>query len=435
MTAARRVVVSALGLVAPTGPGGFDAFADAIVQGRSAARPIFRFDASGFATRFAAQVAEEELAAARNDAEAAPFAAVGDWKSAFGALAVRRALEGAGWDTPPAPPERIVTVLGTGLSSVVTPELEEDFLPWLDAEGALDLAALGRALPGAGTWSPARHLTDRVNRAAARMSAAAGRSLSHFGACAASTQAIGDAFRLLRDGHADAAICGGMDSMIHPFGMISFQLLGALSQRNDAPGTACRPFQKGRDGFLMGEGAAMLVLETLEAATARGIRPLAEIVGYGSSCDGYNVTAPRPDGAGAAAAMRGALADAGLPPDAIGYVNAHGTATELNDPAEAKAVRDVFGARAARLPISSVKPVIGHTIAAAGAFEFAACLAAIAKDRIPPTSSLVAPEDVDPECAGLDHVVSGGRAGCPEHLMTNNYGFGGQNASLILKRV
>ena len=386
----RRVVVTAVGLVSPAGES-FDEFADAIVSGKSAASPIRNFDATLFPTHFAAQVSPEEMGRARGDVDAGPAVRVDDMKSAWGVLAAKRALAAAGWkSSPPYPGDRVAVVLGTGLSSLVRGEMEEDILPWLGDDGALDLPALGAAITKAGGhYSPARHLTDGVNRVISRVAGVTGRSLSHFGACAASTQAIGDGFRMIRDGAAEAALVGGMDSMVHPFGMISFFLLGALSSRNADMKNACRPFQKGRDGFLMGEGAA----------------------------------------------MRAALADAQLAPDAVGYVNAHGTGTELNDPAEARAVRDVFGAHAAKLPISSVKPVIGHTIAAAGAFEFAACLAAIQRKRIPPTSSLHRLEDVDPECGGLDHVTAGGRAGSPEFLMTNNYGFGGQNASLILKRI
>ena len=179
----------------------------------------------------------------------------------------------------------------------------------------------------------------------------------------------------------------------------------------------------------------MFVVELRERAKARGAKILGEIVGYGSSSDGYNVTAPRPDGSGAAAAMRHALRDAKLKAQDIGYVNAHGTGTGLNDPAESKAVRDVFGAAAEHTPISSVKPVFGHAVAAAGAMEVAACLAAFERNAIPATLNLDSPDDVDPEAKGLDHVIAKSRRGCPDVIMTNNYGFGGQNASLILKRV
>lgn len=426
-------MVTGVGMVSPAGPT-FEAFADTVLAGRSCGGAVVPFDASLFPTRIAAQVPMAERIALRGDAEARPFADADDWKTALGIAAVRRALADAAWERSRPPADRVAVVLGTGLSSLSRTELEQDFLPYLDAStGELDVTRFGRAvLERVSPQSPRRHLTDELNRAVSRIADARGRSLSHFGACAASTQAIGDAFRMIRGGFADAAIAGGADSMIHPFGMISFMLLGALSTRNATPAAACRPFHRERDGFLIGEGAAMLVLELEERAKERGAKIHGEVVGYGSSVDGYNVTAPRPDGAGALAAMKHALRDAGMSPRDVGYVNAHGTGTALNDPAEARAVRDLFGEGG--VPISSVKPVFGHAIAAAGALEAAACLAAMARDALPPTPNLDA-AGVDPECAGLDHVTGGARKGCPEVLMTNNYGFGGQNASLLLRRI
>lgn len=429
----RTVVVTGVGLVSPLGSS-FDAFGDAVVAGRSAALPVATFDASLFPTSIAAQVSLAERIGFRSDPMLKAWVDADDWKSVFGIVAARRALDDAAWQKRRPPASRIAVVLGTGLSSLSRSELEEDFLPYLDAETrTLDLARFGRhVLERTRTAAPKRHLTDEVNRAISQLADARGRSLSHFGACAASTQAIGDAFRMVRDGYADAAIAGGMDSMIHPFGMISFMLLGALSTRNAEETRACKPFHRDRDGFLIGEGAAMFVLELESRAKQRGAKIYGRVVGYGSSVDGWNVTAPRPDGSGAAAAMRHALRDAKLVAKDVGYVNAHGTGTGLNDPAESKAVRDVFGDNL--VPISSVKPVFGHTIAAAGAMETAACLASMAHDRLPPTPNLTL-DAVDPECQGLDHVVAGGRKGCPAILMTNNYGFGGQNASLLLERV
>lgn len=443
----RDVAVTGVGLVSPFGSS-LEAFGDAVLAGRSAGAPVTTFDASHFPTSIAAQVSLAERIALRSDELLRPWADADDWKSVFGIAAARRALDDALWQHRRPPSNRIAVVLGTGLSSLSRRELEEDFVPFLEERGGprtadqeridresctLDLARFGRqVLHRAEPASPKRHLTDGVNRAVSHLADANGRSLSHFGACAASTQAIGDAYRMIRDGYADAAIAGGMDSMVHPFGMISFMLLGALSTRNDTPGAACRPFHRDRDGFLMGEGAAMFVLELESRAKERGAKIYGRIAGYGASVDGYNVTAPRPDGAGAAAAMRHALKDGGFAAADVGYVNAHGTGTGLNDTAEAKAVRAVFGE--ARVPISSVKPVFGHTIAAAGAMEVAACLAAMASDRLPPTPNLTL-DAVDPECVELDHIVGSGRTGCPAILMTNNYGFGGQNASLLLERV
>jgi 3-oxoacyl-[acyl-carrier-protein] synthase II len=427
----RRVAITGAGIVSPCGET-LESLGEAVIAGRSAGAPVRSFDASGFPTRIAAQVPPDARASVLADPDAGRFARVDDWKSAFGVLAAKRALADAGWDDS-MHPSRSALIAGTGLSSVTSGELAEDVLPFVK-EGALDVVELARKRsPRPGTSSPLRHLTDSMNRSICGIARITGRSQSHFGACAASTQAIGDAFRLVRNGVFERALAGGADSMIHPYGMISFMLLGALSTRNETPAAACKPFHRERDGFLIGEGAAFFVLEELGAARAKGRRILAEIAGYGSSVDGYNVTAPRPDGSGAAAAMRHALRDAGVAAEAIGYVNAHGTGTELNDPAESRAVREVFGAHAARLPISSVKPVFGHTIAAAGAMEVATCLAAIALGALPPTPNLES-SAIAADCEGLDHIAGSAREGVPPLLMTNNYGFGGQNASLILAR-
>ncbi len=429
----RRVVVTGVGLVTPCG-GTLAAVGEAACAGRSAAATIASFDAGAFPTRFAAQVPPPDRAAAAADPDGGELAAAGDWKGAFGVLAARRAIAHSRWIAGSAlPPERVGLFLGTGLSSLSIAELEEEVLPYLAASAGIDLRRMGaEAGSHPGSPLPWRHLTDRVNRIVARLAGAAGGSASHFGACAASTQAIGEAFRRVRDGSLDAALAGGMDSMVHPFGMISFMLLGALSTKNERPAEGCRPFHRGRDGFLLGEGAAVFVIEERGAALARGATIHGELRGYGASLDGYHVTAPRPDGAGARAAMERALEDAGVRPEEIGYVNAHGTGTELNDPAEAAAVRAVFGRKAAALPISSVKPVVGHLVAAAGAIETAVCLAAFALDRLPPTANLDA-ASVDPDCGGLGHLFEA-RPGCPEIVMTNNYGFGGQNASLVLAK-
>ena len=427
----RRVVVTGVGLVSPCGST-LDDLGEALFRGRSAAAPIRRFPAASFGIGVAAQVPDEEWTRARTDPQARGFLLADDAKSAWGVLAARRALADARFPEWRPDPERIAISIGTGLSSVTRAELEEDLLGAVAADATIDMESVGRSVAARGTWSPWRHLTDGLNRRLAEIAEASGRSVSHFGACAASTQAIGDGYRMVREYAADVAIVGGADSMVHPFGLVSFLLLGALG-KDELPQRTCKPFHRSRNGFLLGEGACFLVLEDHRAASERGARMLAEIVGYGSSCDGYNLTAPRPDGAGAAAAMRAALDDAKLAPERIGWVNAHGTGTELNDPAEANAMRSVFGGHAGKVPISSVKPVTGHLVAAAGAIEVASCLAAFRADRIPHTANLD-PADVDPECRGLLHLCTP-MDGCPELVMTNNYGFGGQNASLILKRV
>lgn len=421
----RRVVVTAVGVVSAVG-NDFETFGDALLSGRSGGGPVTAFPADGFPTRIAAEVEHVP-----DVPELASLAEIGDRKTLFGVLAARSAWQDGGRAAVEAlEPSRIAVSLGTGLSSVVLGELEEDLVPYLD-DGSIDFAAYGRELLEHGTFAPARHLTDAANRRVAALFGARGASLSHFSACAASLQSVGWGLQAIRRDRADVVIAGGQDSMVHPFGMISFMLLGALSQRNDDPTGACRPFDKSRDGFLMGEGAAVMVLEEREHALERGARIYGELVGYGTSVDGHNATAPDPEGAGAAAAMRSALADASLDPSAIGYMNAHGTGTQLNDPAEAKAISEVFGAHAGQVAVSSVKPIIGHTIAAAGALEVLTCLAALDKSRLPPNLNLSEPA---PECTGLDLVEAGGRSAEVEYIMTNNYGFGGQNASLVIKR-
>jgi 3-oxoacyl-[acyl-carrier-protein] synthase II len=250
-------------------------------------------------------------------------------------------------------------------------------------------------------------------------------------ACAASTQAIGEATEILRRGDADVMITGGAHTMIHPLGVTGFNRLTALSNRNDDPQGASRPFSVDRDGFVMGEGAGMLVLETLEHAQARGATILAEVAGYGSTADAYRITDIHPDGRGAAMSMNLALEDAGLGLDDIDYISAHGTGTKENDSIETKAVKVVFGERAKSIPMSSIKSMLGHLIAAAGACEAIACVLALRDQKLPPTHNLNNP---DPEC-DLDYVANAARDAQVDVCLSNSFGFGGQNDTLILKRV
>ena len=247
-------------------------------------------------------------------------------------------------------------------------------------------------------------------------------------ACAASTQAIGEAVLQVRNGDVDTVITGGAHSMIHPFGLTGFNRLTALSQRNDEYQTASRPFDMTRDGFVLGEGASILILESYEQAASRGATILAEVLGYGASADAYRITDQDPEGDGAATAMRAALADAGLSTADIGYINAHGTGTKQNDQVETRAVKAVFGELAKKVPVSSIKSMCGHLIAAAGATELITCIMALREQMLPPTTNQVSP---DPDC-DLDYIPNKPRKASLKYAMSNSFGFGGQNNTLII---
>jgi 3-oxoacyl-[acyl-carrier-protein] synthase II len=249
-------------------------------------------------------------------------------------------------------------------------------------------------------------------------------------ACAASGQAVGEALELIRRGEANAILTGGSHSMIHPFGVTGFNLLTTLSMRNDAPEKASRPFDLNRDGFVLGEGAGMVVLEELEHAKKRGATIYAELVGYGTTADSYRVTDSHPDGRGAIACMKWALQDSGLRTTDIGYINAHGTSTHVNDRAETIAIKEVFGEYAYKLPVSSTKSMLGHLICAAGVVELITCIMAIRRGVLPPTINYETP---DPDC-DLDYIPNQAREKKVDHMLSNSFGFGGQNVSLIVSR-
>ncbi len=432
----RRVVITAASVVGPTARG-YQAFAQALREGRSGGGPVTLFDASAFPTRIAAEVKDFD--------EQAPFEAIAsaapglndtgmrreDRKTALGLAAALDLKQAAGVDDWASLP--CAVHLGTGLSSASVSELEADLLPFIDGRGNFDPQAYGKVALQTGSPSPWRHLTTEVNRLIMSAWGLRGPSTTNFAACAASTQAIGRAYRDVQAGRAERAIAGGMDSMIHPFGMISFMRLGALTTRNDSPLTASRPFDKHRDGFLIAEGAAMVLVESLEVAQARGAHILAEIIGYGTSLDAHAITAPHPQGRGAQFAMSRALKDAHIEAQQVGYINAHGTGTALNDGTESGAICAVWRERGLEPPpVSSTKSMTGHLIAAAGAIEAVACVAALEGSFLPPTINL---QEQDPACE-IDAVADG--QGRPvedlDVVMNNSFGFGGQNAALLLRR-
>jgi 3-oxoacyl-[acyl-carrier-protein] synthase II len=266
---------------------------------------------------------------------------------------------------------------------------------------------------------PAGHLAALFN--------AQGPNLNCLTACAASSQAIGEATEIIRRGDADVMLSGGAHSMIHPFGVTGFNLLTALSTHNEEPRRSSRPFDKNRDGFVLGEGAGMLILEELEHALARGAHICGEIVGYGSTADAFRITDTHPEGRGAVSCIRMALRDAGLNTDQVQYINAHGTSTDVNDRVETMAIRQALGADAYKTPVSSIKSMMGHLIAAAGSVEAITCLLAIRDGIVPPTMNYETP---DPEC-DLDYVPNQARDATVKAALSNSFGFGGQNISLI----
>jgi 3-oxoacyl-[acyl-carrier-protein] synthase II len=424
---ARRVVVTGLGVVSPIGSGRAAFFAG-LREARSGVDLIRSFDARGFATRIAGEVRDLPLTA-HELPPAARAALERDAKARYGLCAAREALASAFGERAPGelvPAARIAAFVAAGLEIF---NLEDLVAHVRAGDGAfVDGAAVLGEVMAAPALARLQIPADLAARCIAREAGAGGLYALNLSACAAGTQAIGEAFRAIREGAAEIAIAGGYDSMVNPLGVGGFCLLEALSRANELRGAASRPFDARRDGFVLGEGAAFVVLEERDLARRRGAEPLAEILGYASTLDAYRMTDPAPDGAGAIAALRGALADAGLAPHAVDYVSAHGTGTRKNDPAESAAIRAVFGAHADRLPVSSTKSQIGHLIGAAGAVELAATLWALREQTLPATINL---EQPDPEC-DLDYVPLRPRPARVRVALKSSFGFGGQNACLVV---
>ena len=295
----------------------------------------------------------------------------------------------------------------------------------------LDVAAFTRQ--GLETLHPMAELEQEPHMPAAHMASmfnAQGPNANCLTACAASSQAVGEAVELIRRGETELMLSGGTHSMIHPFGVTGFNLLTALSTRNDQPTKASRPFDRDRDGFVLGEGSTMMLLEELEHAKARGAKIYGEVLGYGSTADAYRITDQHPEGRGGAGCIRLAMEDAGLNPTDVQYINAHGTSTDANDKTETLAIKTVFGDQAYKVPISSTKSMLGHLIAAAGATELAICLMAIRDNVLPPTINYETP---DPEC-DLDYIPNTAREAKCDVALSNSFGFGGQNISLVVGR-
>jgi 3-oxoacyl-[acyl-carrier-protein] synthase II len=415
--------------VAPNGVGG-EAFWSACLEGHSGVGPIRSFDASGHPVKIAAEV---------NDFDVQPFVPPAQRKSlkimgramrfAVGAagLAVQDACLQPDWSQP----ERVGVVMGTGLVPVDLPELTPTLVESCGPDGQLQTAIFGQR--GAGALFPLWILKYLPNMVAAHISMALnaqGPNSTITTACAAGTQAIGEGFRLIARDDADLVLAGGADSRIDPLLMLAYVALGALSQAQRPAAEVSRPFDGKRDGFVLGEGAGVLVLEELEHARQRGATIYAEVLGLGSSFDAYAVTKPDPEARGAARAIREALREARVDPADVDYINAHGTSTRLNDLMETLAIKRVFGERARRLPLSSIKSMVGHLIGAAGAVEAAALALTLHHGALPPTINQTQP---DPAC-DLDYVPNTAREMRVRTGVSTSFGFGGQNAALVMRR-
>ena len=430
----QRVVITGMGIVCPLGHD-VEAFWRAILAGESGVAKTTIFDASTFPTTFDAEVKDYDFAAYTKNPKLHEHCGRG---SGFVLGAAAQACRQAGIDVETDEPadgidrSRLGIYLGAGEGSVDNDVFFAAILEGWDAEkNEMDWGRWAKV--AFGRMDPMRELEQEPNMPAAHLAVltgARGPTRSCLTACAASTQAVGEATMIIRKGDADVMIVGGAHSMIHPLGVTGFNRLTALSTRNDSPQTASRPFTASRDGFVLGEGAAVLVLESLSSAQKRGVKIVAEMIGYGSSTDAFRVTDMHEEGRGAIQAMTSALADAGISYKDVDYINTHGTSTTENDSIETKAIKGVFKERAKTIPASSVKSMLGHLIGAAGAAELITCVLAIRDGIVPPTMNL---NDPDP-ALDLDYVPNKPRE-MPVHVaMNESFGFGGQNDVVIVKK-
>ena len=408
----RRVVVTGVGLVSSLGIG-TTATWDALCAGRSGIGPITRFDAAPFSVRIAGEVRAFDplVFVAKKDVKKM------DVFIQYAIAAAEFARAAAGLEVTPELAPRVGVFIASGIGGFSTIEREHRNL----LNG------------GPRKISPFFIPASIINLAAGQVSirlGAKGPNSATCTACSASAHAVGDAFEAIRRGVADVMVAGGSEAAITPLGVGGFAAMRALSTRNDEPTRACRPFDRDRDGFIIGEGAGVVVLEEHDRAVSRGASVYAELVGYGMSADAFHVTAPAEDGDGAQRVMRAAIDDAGITPDQVDYINAHGTSTPFNDRIETLAIRRCFGEHADRLAISSTKSMTGHTLGAAGGLEAGITALAVRHQLIPPTMNL---ENADPDC-DLDYVPNVTRPATITYALSNSFGFGGTNAALLFKR-
>jgi 3-oxoacyl-[acyl-carrier-protein] synthase II len=426
----RRVVITGMGAVTPLGQSVCEMF-EAQIKGKNGVGPITHFNARRFPTTFAAEVKDFHLERFVSSCSRWNNAGL---NSRFAAAAAQQALEDAGLlELGRVDRTRFGVYLGSGEGIQDFDNLMHLLSAYYDpATRKLDMVRFSKG--GMEVFHPEREAEQELQTTAAHLAAhfqIEGPNYSCLTACAASSQAVGEAAEMIRHDDADLMLAGGAHSMIHPFGVTGFNLLTALSQRNHDPQRASRPFDAQRDGFVLGEGSGMLVLEEFEHARRRGASIFAELTGYGSTADAFRVTDSHPEGRGAIACIAQALRESGLAPEQIGYINAHGTSTEVNDKVETLAIKKVFGECASGVPISSTKSMMGHLIAAAGAVELITCIEVLRRGVIPPTINYEVP---DPEC-DLDYVPNTAREKRVRHALSNSFGFGGQNISLIVSRI
>lgn len=408
----KRVVITGAGAISPVGNTLPDTM-DALIAGKSGAAPITSFDASMLKTRFAAEVKGFDASKHLGTKDARRL----DRFAQFALVSTMEAISNSGLNVTDDNRDRIGVLVGSGIGGVQTLYEQLDIF---NSRGADRVSPF--LVPMMITDSAAGNIAIRFGLRGPNMSIST--------ACATGSNSIGEAAEMIRRGASDAMVAGASEAAVVPVAMAGLNVMTAISTRNDDPERASRPFDKDRDGFLIAEGGAVVILESLEHAQTRGARILCELTGYGTSDDAFHISAPAENGAGAAISMKLALKDAGLQPEEISYINAHGTSTPLNDKSETLAIKSVFGDASYQIPISSTKSMTGHLMGASGSLEAAICVELFKLDMLPPTINY---ETQDPIC-DLDYVPNHARAAHPKHIMSNSFGFGGHNATLIFTR-
>jgi len=408
----RRVVITGVGVISPVGNDA-KTFWNSLLEGKSGVGPVTAFDASEYPTRIAAEVKDFDPGTYMDKREARRQ----DRYVQFALAASKMAVADANLEITPELGERTGVYIGSGIGGLGTWEEQHQIL-------------LEKGPRRVSPFFIPMMIANMASGAVSMEYGAKGPTSSAITACATGTNAIGDAFRLIQNGYADVMITGGAEATIRPMAFAGFCSMKAMSTRNEEPAKASRPFDKDRDGFVMGEGAGVVILEELEHAKKRGANILAEVIGYGMSADAHHITAPSPGGEGAARCMKAALADAGVEPTQVGYINAHGTSTDQGDVAETQAIKTVFGEHAYKLAVSSTKSMTGHLLGATGGIETIATAFALRDQILPPTINL---ENQDPEC-DLDYVPNAARPATVNVAISNTFGFGGHNATIVLKR-